>query len=321
MSTKDVLIRVLEENRDRAVSGQELADTLHITRAAVWKAVRSLQEDGYRIEAVRNRGYRLAPDTDVLSAQGVALYLPEKYRDSPVTVLQTVDSTNSAAKRLATEGAPHRTLVLAEKQTAGRGRRGRSFYSPAGTGLYMSVLLRPDSTLQDALPVTVAAAVAVCRAAEALTGKRPEIKWVNDLFLDGRKISGILTEAISDFESGMAEAVIVGIGVNLRTTDFPDELAGVAGSLQPGRVTRNELAARIAAELFRLAENLSSPALMEEYRARSLILGKEIAFRQGDALRRGRAAAIDDEGCLLVETDGGQIVLKAGEVSVVGSVL
>lgn len=319
MPTKDALIRVLEENRNRAVSGQELADTLHITRAAVWKAVRSLQEDGYHIEAVRNRGYRLAPDTDVLSAQGVALFLPEEYRDSPVTVLPTVDSTNSAAKRLAAGGAPHRTLVLAEKQTAGRGRRGRSFYSPAETGLYMSVLLRPNSTLQDALPVTAAAAVAVCRAAEALTGRRPGIKWVNDLFLDGRKISGILTEAISDFESGMAEAVIVGIGVNLRTTDFPDELAGIAGSLHPGQVTRNELAARIAAELFRLAEDLSSPSLMEEYRARSLILGKEIAFRQGDALRRGRAAAIDNEGRLLVETDGGRIVLKAGEVSVAGS--
>ena len=319
MPTKDALIRVLEENRNRAVSGQELADTLHITRAAVWKAVRSLQEDGYHIEAMRNRGYRLSPDTDVLSAQGVALFLPEEYRDSPVTVLPTVDSTNSAAKRLAAGGAPHRTLVLAEKQTAGRGRRGRSFYSPAETGLYMSVLLRPNSTLQDALPVTAAAAVAVCRAAEALTGRRPGIKWVNDLFLDGRKISGILTEAISDFESGMAEAVIVGIGVNLRTTDFPDELAGIAGSLHPGQVTRNELAARIAAELFRLAEDLSSPALMEEYRARSLILGKEITFRQGDALRRGRAAAIDNEGRLLVETDSGRIALKAGEVSVVGS--
>ena len=114
MPTKDALIRVLEENRNRAVSGQELADTLHITRAAVWKAVRSLQEDGYHIEAMRNRGYRLSPDTDVLSAQGVALFLPEEYRDSPVTVLPTVDSTNSAAKRLAAGGAPHRTLVLAD---------------------------------------------------------------------------------------------------------------------------------------------------------------------------------------------------------------
>ena len=214
---------VLEENRNRAVSGQEAGR--HAAYHPRGGMESSPQPAGGRIPyrggaepgIPAGAGYRRA-----LGA-GVALFLPEEYRTARSRSLPTVDSTNSAAKRLAAGGAPHRTLVLAEKQTAGRGRRGRSFYSPAETGLSMSVLLRPNSTLQDALPVTAAAAVAVCRAAEALTGRRPGIKWVNDLFLDGRKISGILTEAISDFESRMAEAVIRGDRRQPPTTDFPDE--------------------------------------------------------------------------------------------------
>lgn len=316
MSTKSDVLQKLEQNRGRKLSGQQLADELWITRAAVWKAIESLRADGYSIGASRNRGYFLEEGNDLLSREGILIGLPEQYRDSSVIVYQSVDSTNSAAKRLAMDGEKQRCILVSEGQTAGRGRFGKSFYSPYGTGLYMSLLLYPNQTLQDATVITAAAAVAVCRAIEELAHAKPAIKWVNDIYLDEKKAGGILTEAVGDFESGMAEAVIVGIGLNVKTEkkEFPEELRSTAASLFPEQATRNQLAARIASELFQMADRLPETDWMKEYKKRSLVLGRRISYSSGTEKGIGKAVDVKENGNLVVETAKGLLVLRTGQV-------
>lgn len=317
MATKNEIAAMLEKNRGRAVSGQELADKLGVSRAAVWKAVKQLQDEGYCISAVRNRGYMLENETDVLTAEGIRLNLPEKYRGVQVEVFRTVDSTNTAAKAAALRGCAHGTIIAADGQTAGRGRFGKQFYSPADTGLYMSVVLKPHKPLSDCFPITAAAACAITGSIEELCGISAGIKWVNDIFYGGRKICGILTEAMSDFESGMAEVVIVGIGVNISTEYFPGELSQVAGSL--GVFTeRNRLCADIAGRLLELTARPDNSALMEEYRRRSLVLGREIEYQQDGRTLTGKALEIDDSGRLIIETGSGRTALRSGEISITG---
>lgn len=315
MAIKSEIAAILEQSRGTAVSGQELADRLGVSRAAVWKAVKQLQEEGYSISAGTNRGYCLEIGSDVLSVEGIRLNLTEKYREIPVEVFHSVTSTNTEAKSAALRGAPHGTLIAADEQTAGRGRFGKPFYSPANTGLYMSVLLKPQKPLSDCVGITIAAACAITDSLESVCGVQAGIKWVNDIFCSGRKVAGILTEAMSDFESGMAESVIVGIGVNISTENFPEELSGVAGSVGVF-AERNRLCADIACRLLDYTENLSSPELLEKYRSRSVVLGREVTFRQDGAERTGKALEIDDSGRLVIETDSGIEVLRSGEISI-----
>ena len=317
MAIKNEVAAILEQRRGSAVSGQELADRLGVSRAAVWKAVKQLQEEGYRITAGTNRGYLLENETDVLTAEGVRLNLTEKHRDIPVEVFRTVSSTNTEAKAAALRGMPHGTLIAANGQTAGRGRFGKPFYSPSDTGLYMSVILKPQKPLSDCTGLTMAAACAITDSLEAVCGVNAGIKWVNDIFCSGRKVAGILTEAMSDFESGMAEAVIVGIGVNLRTEDFPEDIAAVAGSVGVF-AERNRLCADIACRLLDYAGSAPSPELLKKYRERSVVLGREVTFRQNDAERTGTALEIDDDGCLIIQTSSGKERLRAGEISITG---
>ena len=232
--------RALQESGDY-LSGQELSRTLGISRAAVWKAVEALRRQGYDIEARTGRGYRLIDAPDFLSRETVEQYL-HRTREN-LHVLETVDSTNSFCRRLALEGAPDGTAVLADCQTAGRGRRGRSFQSPAGKGLFFSILWRPDCAPEELLPLTALSAVAVCRAIQRVTGVRPQIKWPNDLVLGGRKLAGILTEMSLEGESGHVSHVVVGIGINVhqQPEDFAGEVADIATSLDlslGGRVCR-----------------------------------------------------------------------------------
>ena len=179
MTTKERILALLEENRGTPLSGEVLAEELGVSRTAVWKAIKDLQKAGHAIAAAQNRGYTLDTDSEVLSEQGVRLFLRNKSLN--LVVAQELESTNLTAKQMAAAGAPHGTLVVADSQTAGRGRRGRSFASPPGTGLYLSMVLRSALPMQSAVLVTSAAAVAVCRAVERAAGKRLDIKWVNDL--------------------------------------------------------------------------------------------------------------------------------------------
>lgn len=310
MNIKDEIIGMLERSRGEEISGQQLADSLGVTRAAVCKAVNRLRSEGHLISSSPRRGYMLENGSDRLTVQGIKQFLPERYSGLEVIVLDTVDSTNSYAKRLVASGCGE-CIIAANEQTAGRGRLGKSFYSPADTGLYMSVVLRPDRPVSELLMVTVFTAVAVCRTIERFTGERASIKWVNDIFIGSRKVCGILTEAVSDLETATAEAVIVGVGINVTTRSFPGAVAQTAASIGSGGISRARLAAETAAAVKDIAQCANRDELMEEYRRRSLIIGREISWSSGS----GRAVDINDEGNLVVESGGETVVLRSGEVS------
>lgn len=320
MTVKSSLLELFEQHKGEVISGESIAGQLGCTRAAVWKAVKSLREEGYTIEAGPNKGYMLAADTNRLSAEGIRPYL--KNQDVMIMIYNKIDSTNRAAKQAAVGGeAGHGSCVLAQCQSEGRGRRGRTFYSPQEAGMYMSVILQPKGTLQESLLLTTAAATAVYRAVRNVCGISLDIKWVNDLFYQGKKVCGILTEAITDFEGGSIEFAIVGIGLNLYMDerDLPEELKGIAGGLYPtkeeARATdRNRLAAAIVNELLAETKELK---LSRDYVRRNIIPGNVIKITDSSGTRKAYAMDICPDGALRVkELNGKESRLTFGEVSV-----
>lgn len=311
------VLALLEERRGQHISGERIAEELSVSRAAVWKAIDLLRKSGHEIEAVNHRGYRLKSESDLLTEYGIYAALEQRWRDIPVTVYPVIDSTNRAAKAAASEGAPHGSVILSEEQTAGRGRRGRSFYSPAKTGIYMSVVLRPQEMGMDAQRITMAAAVAVCRALQSTLHISAQIKWVNDIFWNGRKVCGILSEAVLDLESRQVESVVVGIGLNVRTKDFPEELSGIAGSLESdATVPRVTIAAAILNELLSIVE--SGDDILDEYAGRVFIIGKKIAYMEQGKKKEATALRIAPDGALVVlNKNDGEKHLYSADISIV----
>lgn len=309
--TKQALLQALSGAEGRYISGEQLAQTLGVSRAAIHKAAATLTAQGYTLEAAPRRGYRLLGG-DPFCADAVGEY------PAPVYVHERLDSSNQTAKRLALAGAPHGTLVLAGQQSAGRGRMGRRFESPAGKGIYLSLVLRVPVPASKALGVTVGAAVAVARAVQKLCGIELGIKWVNDLYYQGKKVCGILTEAGTSVESGLLEWLVVGIGLNLTTTpaDWPEELARTAGSLFPGGpapVGRAALAGAIARELLALCPAFDC---LDEYRARCFVPGHWVTVCAETETYAAKALAIDEEGRLVIQRENGrQEALRCGEVT------
>lgn len=317
MGLKHEVLRLLEENRESYLSGQEIANRLAFSRTAVWKAIHSLKEEGYQIHAVSNKGYQLDTSCDLLSSEGIHAYLAEDLKQFPIYVYQQIGSTNTEAKQQALNGAPNGTIILAEEQTQGRGRLGRKFYSPKGTGIYMSIILRPQLHLNQAIQVTTTVAVAICRVIEKLTNQNPHIKWVNDIYLGKQKICGILTEAVTDFESGQVEFIILGIGLNVNTVDFPADLHEIAGSLNPKDVTRNQLCAHLLNELFSLFSKLNDPQVLEEYKSKSNVLGNWITFMKNQESYEAFAEDINEQGGLIVRLKNDEkMILNSGEISI-----
>lgn len=232
MGVKEEVLRTLQENQADYISGQGLADRLCVSRHAVWKAIDKLRAEGFDIEARTNRGYRLIGACDVLSAEAVAACL-DKSAGFALEYTEEIDSTNNRARALAEAGCDEWTVVLAESQTAGRGRLGRQFYSPKGGGIYMSVVVRPDCEVQYANMLTLAAAAAVVEAIEAVCDIKAQIKWVNDIFVNMRKVCGILTEASVGLEEQRLRYAVVGIGINVAPPPggFPEALADIATSI------------------------------------------------------------------------------------------
>ena len=321
-NTKTAILELLEKRRNEFVSGEFMAGSLGITRAAVWKNIKELKSGGHKIHAEPHNGYSLSGLCDVLSKEGIEKYLDGNAKISDVIYLDTVDSTNNYAKK---HNFPHGTLIAANGQTAGRGRYGHNFESPAGTGLYMSLVLKPEIEISKFQMITVADAVAVCLAVEDLykdAKGRIKIKWVNDVFFNSKKITGILTEAVTNIESGEIESIVTGIGVNVSTKKFTGE-AGMAGSIfdEDGEIsfTRNELCAKIAGYVMDFAEDLGSPDLIKAYRERSLLKrGDKITYvRDGEQLS-ATVRGIDDTGGLAVKNkDGSEEILRSGEVNTV----
>ena len=321
MGTKEELLTLFEDNKGAYLSGQELAGRLSVSRTAVWKAVNGLREDGFPIRSTPNRGYCLPENTDILSAQGIRKYLDPKLGGLDIEVFPVLPSTNDAVREKAAQQAPEGYIAAANEQTGGKGRRGRSFFSPPDTGLYLSVLLRPAQfTAEQAVGLTTMAAVAVCEAIESIGGERAQIKWVNDIYVGGKKVCGILTEAAYDLESGGLEYAVLGIGVNMAPPEegFPDSLQDRAGTLFPERISdgKNRLA---AAFLNRFMASYAAPQperIADQYRRRSLVIGKEIRVLRPDGAEKAVALDIDDACHLIVRyPDGRQEKLSSGEIS------
>jgi len=256
---------------------------------------------------------------NILSAKKIRDNLKTEYQEIGISVFDCIDSTNDEAKRQWKETKTAPAIYVSDAQTAGRGRRGRSFYSPGGTGIYMSLLLQPESGLEDAVHITTATAVVVAKVLKQYLGAEVGIKWVNDLYFKNKKVCGILTEAVMEANPTEMPAVVVGIGINLSTEVFPEELQEIAGGfgVTANVVERNELVARIANGLLDFAKDLKDCSFVDEYRELSIVLGKEIRYNDGDVLIRARALDIDSEGGLMVElADGSVKVLKTGEITV-----
>lgn len=314
MNLKTKILKEMSSHTDTFFSGELLAREHEVSRAAVWKAIHSLEKEGHRFES-SSKGYRYLPDNDLLNREIILSYCPQDHY--PLIVFDTIDSTNNYARTIASDPGAHGTLIAANHQTAGRGRRGHTFYSPENTGLYMTLIIKPESKVQEMLKVTVAAAVAAVEAIEETSSARPEIKWVNDLFIGRRKIAGILTEAISDFESGDLDAVIIGIGINVRDTELPEDIEHIAGAINDPSLSRSRLAAVLWQKLLYWTEHLDDPQLMDAYRSHSLLIGKQIEYEISLEKRSGKVIDINDEGNLIVRNDAGQeIILSSGEVSV-----
>lgn len=319
MTTKEKLLTLLEAHPGRFVSGEEIAGTLKLSRSAVCKAVKLLRQEGYAIEAVTNRGYCLSPEGDILSAQGVKKYLG---RDLQITVRSAVDSTNAVLRQQAEQGAPEGTVVIANAQTQGRGRRGRTFYSPGDTGIYLSLLLRPiHADPKQTVTLTAAAAVAMCQAMEAVGADGPQIKWVNDIFLNGKKVCGILTEAAFSLETGAPEYVVIGVGINVYTPKegFPPELKSIAGALWETTVPdgKNRLAAEFLNRFWALYDAGGPAVFLEDYRRSSLVVGRDVTVIAGERERKAHALGIDESCRLLVRYETGETAaLSYGEVRI-----
>ncbi|MBP5268000.1 MAG: biotin--[acetyl-CoA-carboxylase] ligase [Ruminococcus sp.] len=319
MAVKNELIKLFEQNRGRYLSGEEIADSLGCTRGAVWKAVKKLQSEGYDISAVTNRGYRL-DSADMLSAAGIEKYLTDNSGIS-LTVYKETDSTNTRLRELATEGAPEGTAVIAGMQTGGKGRLGRKFFSPSDTGLYMSILLRPEMTAADAVRITTAAAVAVADAVEKISGRKADIKWVNDVYIDGRKICGILTEAAFSLENGGLDYAVCGIGINVYEPEggFPEDIKDIAGAVldTPADDVRNRLAALVLENFMNYYNKLSENSFLQGYQSRLMWRGEDINLIRGSEITPAKLIDADEKCRLIVKyEDGTEDTISSGEISI-----
>lgn len=318
MSVKnDVLAALLKS--ESSISGNELAEKLGVTRNSVWKAVNQLKNDGYTIEAVTNRGYRLLKSEDIISEPAIKERLTAARFGKNIEIHKTLSSTNDRAKELAAAGAADGTVVIADNQSGGKGRRGRSFFSPPASGIYLSLIIRPEFSAELAGHLTSCAALAVAEAIEKAGGPEIGIKWVNDLYCNGKKLCGILSECSFDLESGTLEYAVIGIGVNVGKTEFPPELADIATSVynQCGKeISRNLLIAGIINNLEKEIDKIDSNSIIERCRRRSVVIGKEVTVTCGNSVYEAKAVDIDNDGRLLVERDGVITPLGSGEVSV-----
>ena len=282
----------------------------------------ALREDGYTIDAATNKGYRLSPDSDILSPQGIRRFLKPEYRDLDLTVLPTAPSTNALVREKANQGRPEGCIIIACEQTAGRGRYGRQFFSPVDSGVYLSLLLRPTAySPQQATCLTAAAAAVMCQAIEAVTGQQPGIKWVNDIFLHGKKVCGILTEAAVGLETGTLNYMVLGAGVNLYppAEGFPEEIQSIAGSVLEHSCpeAKNRLVGEFLNRFWDFYAHQECRAYLEDYRARSLAIGRNVTVLSAGKAVSAYAYGIDDDFRLLVRYENGDTeALSYGEIRI-----
>ena len=307
MSVKDEVLKELENHKGEYISGGQLSEVLNVSRNSIWKAIKTLENNGYKIDAIPNRGYCLAQESDILSSFSIKQHM---HSDLNITVYPSVSSTNTFLKELAEQGADEGTVIIAQEQTAGRGRTGKSFYSPANTGLYISILLRPDIPAEEALFLTTSTAVAVSKAIE-------------DVFIDNKKVCGILTEASFNIETSKLDYAIVGIGINVCFPEggFPKDIDNIATAIFDTNTDsinkRSILVGHLLDYFMDYYKDFHSKSYVKDYIDRSRRLGKKIDSRDGTKIIPAKALKVDNSCRLKVEMeDGSTKWLSSGEVSI-----
>lgn len=320
---KEEILRLLR-SADGYISGQELCNRFGVSRTAVWKAINQLKEAGYEIEAQQNKGYRLMTAPDLMTEAEIKSLMHTEWVAKEVLYFDTIDSTNTKAQELAEKGYPSGTLVVADKQESGKGRRGRSWVSPSGTGIFMTLMIKPDINPNNASMLTLVAALAVAKAITSVTGEEALIKWPNDIVVNGKKVCGILTEMNAQFD--YINHIVVGIGINVHNESFPEEISQMASSLMIEAGGKRFHRAQIIAETmsyfeqyydtFLKTQDLS--ALVREYDELLVNRNKSVRVLDPKEPFDGKAMGITPKGELIVETWESRKLVSSGEVSVRG---
>lgn len=309
---------------DDYVSGQEICQRLNVSRTAVWKAINKLKEDGYNIEAVTNKGYRLITSPDVMYEQELRTVLDTRWFGNKILYFDSIDSTNNEIKRQAEVEKDHGLLAVAEEQTAGRGRRGRAWISPPGTGIWMSFMLTPQIQPANAPMLTLVAAMSVAEAIREVTGLDARIKWPNDIVVNAHKVCGMLTEMSAEMEC--VNYVVIGIGINANTESFPEEISQVATSLaieKGDKVSRAQIIAATGRAFEKYYDSFMKTGdlslLRKEYDSLLVNAGQQVKIIGQDSEQVLTAIGINDQGELLVANDDKEVTtVRSGEVSVRG---
>lgn len=320
---KEEILRLLR-SADGYISGQELCNRFGVSRTAVWKAINQLKEAGYEIEAQQNKGYRLMAAPDLMTEAEIKSLMHTDWVAKEVLYFDTIDSTNTKAQELAEKGYPSGTLVVADKQESGKGRRGRSWVSPSGTGIFMTLMIKPDINPNNASMLTLVAALAVAKAITSVTGEEALIKWPNDIVINGKKVCGILTEMNAQFD--YINHIVVGIGINVHNESFPEEISQMASSLMIEAGGKRFHRAQIIAETmsyfeqyydtFLKTQDLS--ALVREYDELLVNMNKAVRVLDPKEPFDGKAMGITPKGELIVDTWESRKLVSSGEVSVRG---
>lgn len=320
---KEEILRLLR-SADGYISGQELCNRFGVSRTAVWKAINQLKEAGYEIEAQQNKGYRLMAAPDLMTEAEIKSLMHTDWVAKEVLYFDTIDSTNTKAQELAEKGYPSGTLVVADKQESGKGRRGRSWVSPSGTGIFMTLMIKPDINPNNASMLTLVAALVVAKAITSVTGEEALIKWPNDIVVNGKKVCGILTEMNAQFD--YINHIVVGIGINVHNESFPEEISQMASSLMIEAGGKRFHRAQIVAETmayfeqyydtFLKTQDLS--ALVREYDKLLVNRNKSVRVLDPKEPFDGKAMGITPKGELIVDTWESRKLVSSGEVSVRG---
>lgn len=320
---KEEILRLLR-SADGYISGQELCNRFGVSRTAVWKAINQLKEAGYEIEAQQNKGYRLMSAPDLMTEAEIKSLMHTEWVAKEVLYFDTIDSTNTKAQELAEKGYQSGTLVVADKQESGKGRRGRSWVSPSGTGIFMTLMIKPDINPNNASMLTLVAALAVAKAITSVTGEEAMIKWPNDIVVNGKKVCGILTEMNAQFD--YINHIVVGIGINVHNESFPEEISQMASSLMIEAGGKRFHRAQIIAETmsyfeqyydtFLKTQDLS--ALVREYDELLVNRNKSVRVLDPKEPFDGKAMGITSKGELIVDTWESRKLVSSGEVSVRG---
>lgn len=319
---KAEILAALRET-DGYVSGQELCNKFGVSRTAVWKAINQLKKEGYEIEAVNNRGYHIVSTPDVLSENELVSINKTEWIGKKIYYMDVTDSTNTQANHLADKGAPHGTLVVADRQEAGRGRRGRCWESPAHTGIFMTLLLKPEIAPGNASMLTLVTALAVTKGIERVTGLSPRIKWPNDIVIRGKKVCGILTEMSAQVD--YVTHIVIGVGINVQNESFPEEIADVATSLKletGNSINRARLIEAIWEEFEKYYERFMQTqdlkGMVQEYNTYLVNRNQKVKVLDPKEPFEGLAQGITERGELVVDTWEARRLVTSGEVSVRG---